>query len=322
MTNLLDIRTKIFNEELYSTMVEALDQNLEAFTSATQGTFILTSGTMQGYYSEEAYFKRLLGMATRRDVKDDTTDITKRYFEDDSRVKTKTLSRTDNIVFGSHIFDLVNKDPAMAQAMIARQLAEVRFQDHINTGLGALRGALTNNADALYTIPSDGVASFDGLLEGASLFGDMDSKIRVWIMHSKVRKDLRKEGLANGDQLFKYETLNIERDPYGRIFIVTDSPALTTYDSPNRDYYTLGLAPNAVVVEDEGKFRDNVETTNGKNNILDSYQAQWSTLFSIDGYSFNKSAENPTQAELWTGSNWTQKADSIKHTAGVVVKSR
>ena len=64
----------------------------------------------------------------------------------------------------------------------------------------------------------------------------------------------------------------------------------------------------------------NLETSNGKERIVTTFQADFTFGLALRGYAWDTTGggKSPTDVELATGGNWQKVATSIKHTAGVI----
>ena len=113
------------------------------------------------------------------------------------------------------------------------------------------------------------------------------------------------------------------QDASGRPFVVTDSPSLLLATPDPDEYLTMGLVRGAVNVEMNGDFTDNVQVINGDENLLRTYQAEWSYNLGIKGFEWDQAngGKSPTNAAIGATANWDKTATDIKDTAGVILKS-
>jgi len=76
----------------------------------------------------------------------------------------------------------------------------------------------------------------------------------------------------------------------------------------------------AATVSDGGDLITNIETSNGKERIETTFQADYTFGLGLKGYTWDEATggKSPTDAELATGTNWDKVATDIKHTAGVI----
>jgi hypothetical protein len=107
--------------------------------------------------------------------------------------------------------------------------------------------------------------------------------------------------------------------------VVTDAPALReTPATSTNDIKVLSLVAGGATCYDGSDLITNLETTNGRNRIETTWQADYTFGVALKGYAWNTSAggKSPTDAELATGSNWVKYATNNKHTAGVLTLSQ
>jgi hypothetical protein len=317
---------KVFNDFLYQAITETIDQQVALFNAASAGTITLTTKRNVGDFAHKASFKAISGLIRRRDSYGTgaVSSVALAMLQNSS---VKIAGGTPPIAFEPQQFTWIQQNPELAAVVIGEQVAQGLLQDYLNSGLAAARAAFVNvGATALYTVPSSGKTTLNALNRGAQLFGDRAQAITAWVMHSTPQHDIFDQALTNTAQLFSFGTVQVREDGFGRRYVVTDSPALSvTSGSPAvTDYYTLGLVPNAIVIEDNDDFFANTETSNGNENIQRTWQAEYTFNLSLKGYTWDTAngGKSPTDSEIGTGSNWDKTATSLKDTAGVAVKSR
>jgi hypothetical protein len=171
------------------------------------------------------------------------------------------------------------------------------------------------------------LASFLYLNSTQAKMGDYAQQIVAWVMHSTPLFSLYANALTNAQQLFLYGTVNVARDPWGRILVATDSPNLLSLNTvPNPDeitYSTLGLVRGGLVVTQNSDFDANEDSVNGDENIKRTYQAEWSYNLGVKGFAWDKGngGKSPNDAAILTGTNWDKYSTSNKDLAGVVLKT-
>jgi hypothetical protein len=313
----------VFSEWVYSAKTEVLQQQVELFNEASDNTMLLSAVPHTGDYSDEASWKLLAGLVRRRNPYGSGTvaALTLQHLVD---TMVKIAAGTPPVRIDPGQFAWIQRSPQEAGAVIGQQLAVASLADMVNTAAAAVAAALSGQAAIIYDGTADTPDTMNArmLNRGASKFGDRSNRIAAWLMHSTPLADFYDNALQNASQLFTYGTVNVVRDPFGRRFIVSDIPALVTAGTPNI-YSTLGLVPGAVRVDTNGDFTDNVDTTNGDENILRTYQAEWSYSLGILGFTWDKTngGKAPTNSALATATNWDKTATDIKNLAGVLVKS-
>lgn len=316
----------VFNEYVQSTITEVISQQVDLFNAASQGTIVLTTKRNRGDFNIRSQFAEIANLVRRRDVYASGA-VTPVVFAMLQEASVKVAAGTPPVSFNPSQFTWIQESPETAGVVIGEQLAKAQFQDMLNTAIKALRAAMVNvGASVEYDVPSQAALSLNALNRGAQKFGDHSQNIRAWVMHSTPIHDLWDSSLTNANALFTFENVRVLQDGFGRVFIVTDSPSLFgSVTSPDvTDYYTLGVVEGAAVVEDNGDFFANLETTNGDENIQRTYQAEWTYNLALKGYTWDTAngGKSPTDAEIGTGTNWDKTATSIKNTAGVIVRSR
>ena len=314
-----------FNEQTYSTLTEVVAQQVEKFNAASAGTIVLRSGRNKAAYSETAMFGAVAGLVRRRDPNSDGA-VSAKAMKHIKDVSVKVAGGCPPVLMNPAWYAWIQQNTAVAAAALAQQLAKQQMQDMLNVGISAGYAALAQVAALVF----DGsAATFDAsyFAKGSRKFGDSASSISGWIMHSSPTFDFYQANIANSGHLFNYGTVNVVRDPFGRVLIVTDSSSLVTVDGVSSGvdkYHTLGLVPGGIIVEDNGDFYANVQETNGKENIERSYQAEWSYQLGVKGFAWDMTngGAAPSNAALATATNWDKYATENKELAGVVVESR
>lgn len=320
----------VYSEYAYDSMTEVLRQKIDLFNSATGGAIQLRAGAHQGDYSDLAFFAKISGLVRRRNAYG-SGNVAEKTLANLVDTMVKVAAGTPPVRLDPGQFKWIQQNPEVAGAALGQQLAVDAMADMLNTSLGATYAALSAQTDVVHnatglTAPED-TMSFLNLNKGQAKFGDQASSISVWVMHSKAMFDLYGKNLANSASLFTYGTLNVIRDPFGKLLIMTDSPALFLDEAGGvgiDHYVTLGLVPGAIVVDQNNDFTANEESKNGTENIIRTYQAEWSYNVGIKGFSWDKAngGKSPNDAALLTSTNWDKYATSHKDLAGVIVKTK
>lgn len=315
---------EIFNRQVYTAATELVDQQVELFNQNSNGTILLRpSDANMGDFSMEASFKLISKLVRRRDVANGTNSVDAVRLGQLKNVSVKVASGTSPIAWERAQFNWIKQNQGQAASVIAEQLAKGMLQDQLNVAIKGLVAAMGANTKVVTDKSGDtGNEAIRPayLAEAAGKFGDRQMDIAAWILHSKSMTDLWKDALTNGEQLFRYESVAIMRDPFGRVFIMTDSPDLLATDV----YSTLGLVEGAVIVEPNNDFDAVTVDTTGTENIQTTYQAEWSYNLGLLGYAWNTESGSsaPNDTALGTGSNWTKIATSDKDTAGVLLRTK
>lgn len=319
----------VFNEYAYSAVTEILDQKIDELLAASQGSIVISNAAPAGDFNETAFFALVAGgLVRRRNAYADGLIAEKNLSMLTDR-EVKVASGTPPVRIDPHVMQWIQLDPRLAGATIAKQLAPDMLADLLNTGLGIAKVGLSTQADVVKDITGeaspDNLINFTALARAAALFGDRASDVNVWAMHSAPMHGMYIGNMQNAERLFSFSTVNVTRDPFGRLIITTDSPALVDEVSPGvLDYSVLGLTTGALSITRNNDWLANEETTNGSENIKKTYQAQWSNNYALKGFAWDKASggKSPNDAALLTGTNWDRVATSHKDLAGVLLKGR
>lgn len=315
----------VYSEYAYSAMTEVLAQQIDLFNAASRGTIILRSAAHQGDYSDVTFFAKISGLIRRRNPYGSGT-VAEKSLSNLVDTMVKVAAGTPPVRLDPGQFKWIQQNPEIAGAALGQQLAGDVMADMLNTGLLSIVAALKQMTVAPNVLVSDISGVGNGLVTARAmntatfLFGDRAAAISAWIMHSTALATLFDNNLANAQMLFTYGTVNIVNDPFGRIFVVSDSPALVDAGSPNK-YSTLGLASGALIVDQNNDYTANEETKNGDENIIRTFQAEWSYNLGVKGFSWDKTngGKAPNDAALATSTNWDKIVTSPKDMAGVLL---
>lgn len=317
----------VYSEYAYSSFTEVLQQQIDLFNAASGGTIQLSSAAHQGDFSDVAFFAKIAGGTVRRRNAYGSGTVSEKALAHLVDTMVKVAAGTPPIRIDPSQFLWIQQNPEIAGVVLGQQLAVDTLADMLNLSIGALVAALSNVGAAVVhdvtgeTSPADKM-SFLNQTGAAAQYGDASNRISAWIMHSKPMHDLYANALTNAERLFTYGNVNVLRDPFGRLMIMTDSTNLVTAGSPNV-YNTLGLVPGAINLQQNNDFIANEETKNGGENIIRTYQAEWSYELGLMGFSWDKAngGKSPNDAALLLGTNWDRIATSEKDLAGVLLKT-
>lgn len=313
---------EIFNRQTHAVMVETIAQQTDLFNEKSQGTIQLTPKPFAGDFDIEASFKQIGGMVRRRDVKNGQNAIASKRLSQHTKAAVKVAAGTPELLWEQAQFRWVQQDPEQSAIIIGQELGEAQIADMLNTGIRCAVGAIGSNTAAVQDSTAAKI-DFVGLTTAAQKFGDRSQAIKAWVMHSGALTNLYLDALANNERLFEFDNIAVYRDQFGRLFVVTDAPDLI-YDATGVRYNTLGLTEGGIVVNGQDDFYATVVAKTGQENITNAYQAEWTYAASIKGYSWKTTAggANPTSTALGTSTNWEIFAESVKNTAGVLLKTQ
>ena len=288
---------------------------------------LLSSAAHQGDFSQTAFFAKIAGGTVRRRNAYGSGPIAEKTLSQEEDVSVKIAAGTPPIRIDRGQFNWIQQNPEVAGVILGQQLAVDNMADMLNTGLGAAYSALASEADVITNVAAApgaaGLVSWQNLNNAQAKFGDRSARIGVWLMHSTPMHSLYGQNLGNTERLFTYGTVNVLRDPFGKLLVMTDSPQLVTIGAPNV-YSVLGLTPGALVIGVNNDFDANEETKNGDENLVRTYQAEWSYNIGVKGFAWDKATggKSPNDAALFTSANWNRIMTDKKDLAGVLLRAR
>jgi len=309
---------QVFERTLETAMMQGIAQMVDVLNGASRNTIVLKAGNNPGDYNREAIYDMEDAVVLRDVYSDDA--VAEANLSRDVVGGVRLSYGTKPIRIDQALWNHIGRAPGEAAIVVAQRLGPAFLQQKLNLAIAAAAAALqTIGSDVVYD-STDDVISLDALNSGAAKFGDRSGAIAAWVMHSTPFHQLIAAGLANAKSLFTYGTVSIMADIVGRPFIVTDAPDLIAEDG---DYLTIGLVQGALTMEENPGFRAVTQTTTGKTNITDTYQAEGSFNLTLKGLKWDEAhgGASPLADAVAVGTNWDQVVNSIKDGPGVVVRS-
>jgi hypothetical protein len=315
----------VFSEYAYLALTEVITQQIEKFNAASRNTIVLVPSAHQGDYDDKAFFAKISGLVRRRNAYGSGA-VAGKKLQHLVDTMVKVASGTPPVEIDPGQFKWIQMNPQVAGAAIGQQLALDMLADMLNTAIMGGYAALsqitgTSGIVTDVTGLSPDTCTPVNLNSAAAKFGDRAQDLLAWVMHSTPMHSYHGYALTNAQNLFTYGTVAVMQDAFGRVFIVTDSPSLHSGATPDV-YHILGLVANAIRVDQNNDFTDNIETSNGDENILRTYQAEWTYNLGIKGFAWDKShgSHSPNDAAIAVTTNWDRYATSVKDLAGVVME--
>lgn len=309
---------QVFNDYLMPATIISLDQMIDKFNAGSAGAITLSSEGMTGDFMRESFFASLAGARRRVD----------RYAANGAQAATDLTELTGSKVKVAGGFGPVRYEPSQMTWLqrptqqgiqaASTAFAELLVQDQLNAAIAALVGAISNQAALVNDVSATGGITYSALNSAHAKFGDMSGNIVANVMTGSVAHRLIGDNLTNGARLFQAGNVNVF-DILGKAVIVTDAPALYEAGTPNKDK-VLGLVSGAATVGNSSDIITNVETTNGKERIETTMQADYTFSLGLKGYGWDEAngGKSPSDAALATGTNWDKVAQFDKLTAGVI----
>ena len=317
----------VYQDQVRGAIVERLTQASNFFNGAGGGLRMSTISRRGDYY-QESFFKNIANLTGRRD----TTSVsaaTDLALTMDEMVSVKLNRRVGPVTQTYDAFkkvQLASGDEALS-FLIGTQVAKAMEVDMLNSSLRCGVAALNNQSSVKHTVAAGGTITTADLVTGLSKMGDQSAAISTWVMHSKVFFDLVQYQLNptnSGDNIAQTTLQAAGPATLGRQVIVTDSAALVDTTGTFDQYYTLGLRPGGLMVENSEEETIVSETVTGLDNLAVRMQGEYAFNAGVAGFKWDiaNGAANPTDAALATGTNWDPAATSFKDYAGVIIQSR
>lgn len=321
---------QVFSEYAYSSMTEVLSQQVALFNAASRGTLVLSSAAHQGDFSDAAMWAKISGLVRRRNVYG-SGSVTEKHLQHLLETSVKVAAGTPPIRIDPSFLRWIQRSPEEAGVVIGKQLAGDTLADMLNAaarvGVTALTNVTAVTTDVTATAGDAGKTNIANLNKAVSKFGDQAQKIVAWLMHSTPLFDIYGQAITNANQLFMFDTVQVRQDGFGRVFVITDSPALKQVDGVSAGvdaYVSLGLIPSAIRIDQNGDYTDNTETKNGNENIQRTWQAEWTYNVGIQGFAWDKvsGGKSPNDSAIGAAGNWDRYATSDKDLAGVALRTK
>ena len=312
---------QVYNQEIKTTTIELLGQKLNAFNQASGGAIVLDTSAWRGDYSKESFFSSLATAQRRVDRYAANGAQASTSLAEAEKVGVKVAGGFGPVLFEPSQLSYLEQSPADAIMAISEGFADALLADQLNTAVGAAFAAVSNNASVKHDISATAGVSQSALNASHAKFGDMSGLLVADIMNGATYHNLIGKALANGEQLFESTNVTVV-NILGKIFVVSDIPALYEAGTPNKEA-VLSVVNQGIVVDNVSDIVTNLQTTNGKHRIETTWQADYTFGIKLKGYSWDitNGGASPTDAELFTGSNWDKNVSSDKHTLGTVLIS-
>lgn len=309
---------QVYNNEIVGTTIELLGQMTNKFNQASGGAIVLSTDGFRGDFDKESFFNQIASAQRRVD----------RYAANGAQGATAlTQSEVVGVKvgggFGPVLFEpsqlsWLQRDPGAAIMAISEGFADALLADQLNTAVGAAVAAIENQAALVNDVSGTGGITQIALNGSHAKFGDSSSMLVTDVMSGSVYHRLVGEAINNSNRLFESSNVRVI-DILGKLVVVSDIPALYEAGAPNKDK-VLSLTNRGIVVDNTSDIISNLDTTNGKQRIETTWQADYTFGLKLKGFSWDTAngGASPTDAELFTGANWDKAVAEDKHLAGTL----
>ena len=309
---------QVFNKYYQPAIIETLAYMVDKFNGASAGAIRLTTEGFEGDFIQNSFYSALHSAQRRVDRYASNGDASATSLAQTKDSGVKIAGGFGPILFEPSQLGWLQKPTSEAIAAISQNFAEAMLKDQLYSAIAALVAAIANQSTAKNDVSATAGISYTAINDAHAKFGDHSGNIVANVMTGSVYHKLIGLNLTNAQNLFQMNNVTVV-DILGKSVIVTDAPALYVSGTPNKQY-VLGLVDSAAMVYDGGDIVTNIETSNGKERIETTFQADYTFGLALKGYTWDTANgdKSPTDAEIATGSNWDKTATDIKHTAGVV----
>lgn len=310
---------QVYNDQIRLRTIELLGQKIDLFNSNSGGTIILDSSTFSGDYSRESFFNSLASAQSRVDRYGTNSVASSTALSESEVVGVKVAGRFGPIIMEPSQMTWLQSSPAEAINIMSQGFSDALLADQLNTSVGCAMAAISNQVALVNDVSAltDGAGALtQSVLNGShAKFGDMSGMLTADIMTGAAYHKLLEKGLANGERLFESTSVTIQ-SILGKVFVVSDIPALTDGTKTK----VLSLVGNGLIVDNTSDVLTNLDTTNGKERIETTFQADYSFGVKLKGYAWDMAngGKSPDDTALFTGSNWDMVMGDTKHTAGTI----
>ena len=307
-----------YNNEIVGTTIELLGQMTNKFNQASGGAIVLSTDGFRGDFDKESFFNQIASAQRRVDRyaangAQGSTNLTQGEV-----VGVKVGGGFGPVLFEPSQLSWLQRDPGAAIMAISEGFADALLADQLNTAVGAAVAAIENQAALVNDVSGSGGITQIALNGSHAKFGDSSSMLVTDVMSGSVYHRLVGEAINNSNRLFESSNVRVI-DILGKLVVVSDIPALYEAGAPNKDK-VLSLTNRGIVVDNTSDIISNLDTTNGKQRIETTWQADYTFGLKLKGFSWDTTngGASPTDAELFTGTNWDKAVADDKHLAGTL----
>lgn len=312
---------------------ERLARNINVFNAASNNAIQLVGNNkLFGSQTEFTFLKRVNGTLVRaRDI-DATTALEEVKMEEGKEGTVKLDRTTPALAVMIDAFTREGRSGDMDAWMeaFANQVSEAIMDDYVDSVIKALVGCLTKAAPSTGTWVYDITGNTDKLLSRYTLdlalntrFGDQRHDVVAWIMRADASQQVEEAMLTEGASNEVGATLLRGRpvDRFGRRTFEGDLPALLHATGTPDTIRTLALKRGAARVILNMAPEVYVDDSPMAENPLTKLRWLWRYDLQIEGFGYNQTAggDNPNDATLAAGANWTHSLSQDKALPGIVI---
>ncbi|UPU16007.1 major capsid protein [Serratia phage vB_SmaM-Otaku] len=309
---------QVYNDEIVGTTIELLGQKTDLFNANSGGAIVLSSAGFRGDFSRESFFNQIASAMRRVDRYAANSAQAATALTQGELVGVKVAGGFGPVIFEPSQMTYLEEDPAAAIRAISEGFSDALLADQLNTAIAAGVAAVSGNTALVTDVSATSGLSQALLNNSHAKFGDQSQLLVTDVMTGAAYHKLIGEAITNSGQLFQAGNVTVV-SILGKRIIVTDSPSLYLAGTPNKSY-VLSLAASGIIVDNTSDIIANMSTSNGKQRIETTWQADYTFGLKLKGYSWDMAngGKSPTNAELATAANWDKAVAEDKHTLGTL----
>lgn len=332
----------LFLQYFHTTMTEQLWYEINLFNGASRGAIMLTTTRrapiMSGGIEQWDFFQLPQDLIRRRNP-NGNEPLTLKNITNKMANAIRIAWTTELLNFSRNVWDWIGRDASIAGVVFGKAMAIQMMRDYLLRAFTIIKATVGANENTLLDVstqtdPALYTANDINLIYAADQFGDAQSAITTWILPTFAQSDILVDQVKNVNRLYSVGSINVNSDINGRVFITTDDPNLREIGTDGvLKYWVLGLTTGAIHIQDLDDWDQLYDQQGGLENILRTYQANWSSRISVKGYKYDETQltdsdddkgkfASASDAALGAPENWSQYTMSHKETAGVALKAR
>ena len=309
---------QVYNEEIIGNTVELLGQKIDMFNEASGGTVVLNSNAFRGNFDKTSFFNQIATAQRRVNRAGANAAQAATALSQGEMVGVKVAGGFGPVLFEPSQMTYLLQNPGEAITAIAEGFADALLADQLNTAVGCASAAVGNIAALVNDVSASGGVTQGALNNSHRKFGDMSSLLAADIMRGDVYHRLIDEAITNANRLFlstNVQVVNI----LGKIVVISDIPELFVSGAATKDK-VLSVTAGGIIVDNSSDIVSNLETSNGKERIETTWQADYTFGVKLKGYAWDvtNGGASPNNAALFTGGNWDKAVTDNKHTLGTL----
>jgi len=319
---------QVYQTQFFAGAFEVLERNVNAFNDASAGAIRIIPERLRGQFEQESFFKVPTGLISDRDPTSTSAKTATKLEQGELKNAKvdKSIGPVDNTLDS---FKKMGRDIGEMAFVLGKQSAPEIQGAYLESAISGLIGSYSVAGVAAEVVYDGTAAGMDSsvLNSGLALFGDAASRVKLWVMHSKVYFDLI--GSQITDKLLEVTAGALyQGNPatFGRPVLVTDSPSLfaptgSSVASTDDVYWTFGLTEDSAIVKESEERTIIIEPVTGLDNLVMRYHGEFSYNLAVKGMAWATQV-SPTDAQLAASANWSQAVADKRSLPGIAIKTR